>query len=196
MHGKTVGVVGTGKIGRCLIDILLGFGCSVLAVDRVAAQELVARGVDFVGLEELLRRSDIVSLHAPLTPETHHMIRDETIALMKPGAMLINTSRGGLVDTQSLIRGLVNGRIGSAGLDVYEEESGVFYEDRSNAVMADESLARLMGMHNVMVTSHMAFLTHEALANIADTTLGNIAEYEAGRRGGALTNAVLPASGA
>jgi D-lactate dehydrogenase len=192
MHGKTVGVVGTGKIGRCLIDILLGFGCAVLAVDRVSSPDLEARGVRFVELDELLRRSDIVSLHAPLTPETHHLIRDETIARMKPGVMLINTSRGGLVDTQSLIRGLVSGRIGSAGLDVYEEESGYFYEDRSNAVMADDALARLVSLHNVMITSHMAFLTTEALANIADTTLENIAEYESGKRGSGLANIVLP----
>lgn len=192
MHGRTVGVIGTGKIGRCLIDILLGFGCRILASDRSADPALVARGVEYVALEELFRRSDIISLHAPLTPQTHHMVNDAAVAMMKPGVMIVNTSRGGLVDTQSLLRGLVSGKIGSAGLDVYEEESGYFYEDRSGSVVTDEVLGRLISLSNVMVTSHMAFLTSEALANIADTTFDGIAEYQAGKRGAALTNAVLP----
>jgi D-lactate dehydrogenase len=151
--------------------------------------------VEYVPLEELFRRSDIISLHAPLTPQTHHMVNDAAVAMMKPGAMIVNTSRGGLVDTQSLLRGLVSGKIGSAGLDVYEEESGYFYEDRSGSVVTDEVLGRLISRSNVMVTSHMAFLTSEALANIADTTFDGIAEYQAGKRGAALTNAVLPTPG-
>jgi D-lactate dehydrogenase len=195
MHDKTVGVVGTGKIGRCVISILLGFGCRVLASDRSRDAAAEALGVRYVGLEELLRSSDIITLHAPLTPETHHMIGERTVGLLKPGVMLINTSRGGLVDTQCLIKGLLSGRIGSAGLDVYEEESGYFYEDRSGSVITDETLARLMTLSNVMITSHMAFLTREALANIAETTFANIAEYEAGRRGAVLTNGVAARPG-
>ena len=197
MHGRTVGVIGTGKIGKCAIAILLGFGCRILACDRHPDKELAAnQAVRYVELEELLRSSDIITLHAPLTPETQHLIDERTVGMLKPGVMLINTSRGGLIDTQSLIKGLVSGQIGSAGLDVYEEESGYFYEDRSGSVITDETLGRLMSLSNVMVTSHMAFLTREALANIADTTFDNIGEYEAGKRESELTNGVVAAAGA
>lgn len=191
MQGKTVGVVGTGKIGRCTINILLGFGCRILAFDKFPNDELAAReNVHYVGLDQLLSESDIITLHVPLFAETHHMINASTIEQMKDGVMLINTSRGGLVDTQALIDGLKSGKIGLAGLDVYEEEGGVFFHDMSDKVLTDDVLARLMTFNNVMVTSHQAFLTHEALANIAETTLANIEEFAQGKRGTKLTNAV------
>ena len=191
MWGKTVGVVGTGKIGQCTIDILLGFGCRILAFDKFPSEELTARkNVQYVGSEQLLSESDIITLHVPLFEETHHLINESTIEQMKDGVMLINTSRGGLVDTQALIGGLKSGKIGLAGLDVYEEEAGIFFHDISDRVLTDDVLARLMTFNNVVVTSHQAFLTHEALANIADTTLANIGEFAQGKRGAELTNAV------
>ncbi len=190
MRGKTVGVVGTGKIGRCAVNILLGFGCRVLAFDKYPDDELAMRdGVDYVGLDEVWAQSDIISLHVPLFPETHHLVNSSSIARMKDGVMLINTSRGGLVDTRALIGGLKSGKIGSAGLDVYEEEAGIFFHD-TGEVLSDDVLARLMTFRNVVVTSHQAFLTHEALGNIADTTLENIAEFESGMRGTELTHVV------
>lgn len=191
MHEKTVGVIGTGKIGKCLISILIGFGCRVLTYDKFPDKALEKEpAVQYVELDELLKRSAIISLHAPLTPETHHIINDKSIQKMKPGVMLINTSRGGLVDTHALIGGLLSGQIGSAGLDVYEEESGYFFEDFSDTVIVDEVLARLTTFNNVMVTSHMAFLTREALSNITETTFTNIEEFQNGKRGGELANAV------
>ena len=193
MHGKTVGVIGTGKIGKCVISILLGFGCRVLAFDRYADEELAKlESFEYVELDKLFAESDIITLHAPLVPETRYIINDESIEKMKPGVMLINTSRGGLLNTQALIKGLLSEKIGSAGLDVFEEESGYFFEDFSDSMIADETLARLTTFNNVMVTSHMAFLTREALINIADTTYENIREYEAGGRGAELTNHVAP----
>jgi D-lactate dehydrogenase len=191
MRGKTVGVVGTGKIGQCTIEILLGFGCRVLAFDKFPSDDLAARdGVDYVSLDRLLSDSDIITLHVPLFAETHHLIDAAAIRQMKDGAMLINTSRGGLVDTRALIEGLKSKKIGSAGLDVYEEEAGIFFRDISGEVLTDDVLARLLTFNNVVVTSHQAYLTHEALANIADTTLANIDEFAQGRRGDELTNAV------
>ena len=191
MHGKTVGVVGTGKIGVCAIQILVGFGCRILAHSRSVNPDVEKLdAVTYVDLDSLFKDSDIISLHAPLTPKTHHMIGPRAIRKMKQGVMLINTSRGGLVDTQALIKGLLSGKIGSAGLDVFEEESGYFFEDFSDAMIADEMLARLTTFNNVMVTSHMAFLTKEALSNIADTTFDNIAEFVEGKRGENLTNQV------
>ncbi|AOW94263.1 hydroxyacid dehydrogenase [Rhodococcus sp. WMMA185] len=191
MRDKTVGVVGTGKIGRCVIDILLGFGCRVLAFDRFPNPALAKRaGVDYVDAKRLFHESHIVTLHAPLLPETHHLVDAEAIATAKDGIMLINTSRGGLVDTRALIEGLKSGKVGAAGLDVYEEESGVFFHDVSDQVLSDDVLARLLTFNNVVVTSHQGFLTREALANIAETTIANIEEYEQGRRGADLTNAV------
>jgi D-lactate dehydrogenase len=189
MHGKTVGVIGTGKIGRCLIDVLIGFGCRVLASDKYPSEELAGKPqVKYVELEQLLSESDIISLHAPLTDETHHLINADTISQMKDGVMLINTSRGGLVDTRALIDALKTKKIGSAGLDVYEEEAGIFFHDYSSSVLRDDVLARLMSFPNVMITSHQAFLTREALANIAETTLANIDEFVAGKRGEELSN--------
>jgi D-lactate dehydrogenase len=191
MYGKTVGVIGTGKIGQCAIDILLGFGCRILAFDKFPNPQLVQRPqVTYVELDRVLSESDIITLHVPLFPETHHLINRAAIERMKSGVMLINTSRGGLVDTRALIEGLKSGKIGSAGLDVYEEEAGIFFHDMSDKVLTDDVLARLMTFNNVVVTSHQAFLTREALVNIAETTLANIAQFVAGRRGKELTNAV------
>ncbi len=192
MHGKTVGIIGTGKIGKCTIDILLGFGCKVLVYNRSVDPKLEKKkNVQYVKLVELFKKSDIISLHIPLAPDTHHIVNKKSIAMMKKGVMLINTSRGGLVDTKALIDGLVSGQIGSAGLDVYEEESAYFFEDFSDSVISDDKLARLTTFNNVMLTSHMAFLTREALLNIAKTTIDNISEYEKGNRGAEFTNAVL-----
>ena len=192
MRGKTVGVVGTGKIGRCAIDILLGFGCRVLAFDKCPSEALASRsGVAYVSLDDLCVQSDIITLHVPLYPDTHHLVNSATISRMKKGVMLINTSRGGLIDTRALIDGLKTEQIGFAGLDVYEEEAGIFFHDISDRVLTDDVLARLLTFNNVVVTSHQAFLTHEALANIASTTLDNIVEFEQGKRGAELTHAVL-----
>ena len=182
LHGRTAGIVGLGAIGRALGAILRGFGMEVLAVDPAldaAAAERI--GVTAVGLDELLERADVVSLHAPLTPATHHLVNRERLARMKCGAMLINTSRGGLVDTAALIDALKEGQLGAAGLDVYEEESGYFFEDRSDRAIGDDVLARLMTFPNVIVTSHQAFLTREALSEIAAATASSIREFMAGR---------------
>jgi D-lactate dehydrogenase len=193
MRGKTVGVLGTGKIGQCVAEILLGFGCHVLAYDKYQNEQLAAReGVEYAELAEILPRADIITLHLPLLEETYHLIDTEAIQQMKPGVMLINTSRGGLLDTAALIAGLKSGQIGFAGLDVYEEEAGVFFQDYSARVLDDDILARLLTFNNVVVTSHQAFLTHEALSNIAQTTLASVAEFRDGRRGTSLTNVVLP----
>lgn len=189
MRGKTVGIVGTGRIGKCAATILLGFGCRVLACDKYPDAELAAKaGLRYVELDELLRESDVISLYVPLMPETHHLIGTKAIQTMKRGVMLINTSRGGLLDTRALIDGLKSGHIGSAALDVYEEESEYFFEDFSGTVITDDVLARLLTFPNVVVTSHQAFLTHEALTSIAETTMANIREYVDGRRGTDLTN--------
>ena len=191
MQGKTVGVVGTGKIGQCLVSILLGFGCRVLAFDKFPNTELTARdGVEYVALEQLLSDSDIITLQVPLTPDTRHIVDRRAIDQMKDGVMIINTSRGELVDTRALIEGLKSGKVGSAGLDVYEEEAGVFFRDLSDQVLTDDVLARLLSFNNVVVTSHQAYLTKEALTNIAETTLENLGEFEKGKRGDELTNAV------
>lgn len=191
MRGKTVGVIGTGKIGQCTIDILLGFGCRILAYDKCPVNELSNRDrVEYVALQDLFPKSDITTLHVPLFPETHHLIDAAAINQMKDGAMLINTSRGGLVDTRALINGLKSRKIGSAGLDVYEEEAGIFFRDLTDQVLTDDVLARLMSFNNVVVTSHQAFLTHEALSNIADTTIANIREFAEGKRGSELTHSV------
>lgn len=191
MRGKQVGVIGTGKIGQCTIDILLGFGCHILAFDKFPNAELATRDrVQYVDMTHLLGDSDIITLHVPLFPETHHLINQAAIDRMKDGVMLINTSRGELVDTKALIDGLKSGKIGYAGLDVYEEEAGVFFHNLSDQVLTDDVLARLMTFNNVVVTSHQAFLTHEALTNIADTTLANIDAFKQGKRGMELANAV------
>lgn len=177
LHEKTIGVVGTGKIGKTFIHICQGFDMNVLAYDPYPDASLP---VTYVEKEELFRRSDIISLHCPLTSETHHLINEESIGMMKDGVMLINTSRGALVKKEALLSGLKEKKIGAAGLDVYEEEAEYFYEDYSNEIIEDEVLALLVSMPNVLVTSHQAFLTNEALQNIAETTLANIRAYEKG----------------
>lgn len=188
MHGKTVGLIGTGRIGGVLAKIMCGFGCTVLAHDLKPRADLVeAHQIRFVSLDELYRESDIISLHVPLTPATRHLIDAAALDAMKPGVMLINTGRGALIDTPALIAALKRGHVGSAGLDVYEEEEGVFFSDLSDQVLQDDVLARLLTFPNVLITSHQAFLTREALSNIAATTLGNVQAFE---RGETLVNEV------
>jgi len=174
LHGKTVGVVGTGKIGRVFIDICRGFGMRVLAYDKYPA---TGTDIAYVTPEQLFAESDIISLHCPLTEETHHMIREETIAQMKKGVVILNTSRGALIDAEALLAGIKSRKIGAACLDVYEEESDIFFEDYSGHIVEDDTLARLISMPNVIVTSHQAFLTEEALSNIAETTVKNLVSF-------------------
>ena len=173
-HGKTVGVIGTGKIGRIFIDICRGFGMKVIAYDLFPAKD---SGIEYVGLDELFEKSDIISLHCPLTDATRHMINTEAIGKMKKGVAIVNTSRGGLIDAEALLEGIKARKIGAACLDVYEEEADIFFQDRSGHILDDELLARLISMPNVIVTSHQAFLTEEALGNIAETTVNNILSF-------------------
>lgn len=190
LAGKTVGVIGTGKIGAVFATIMRGFGCRVLAFDLQPDQALIDRqGVQYVDLPELYRSSDVISLHVPLNDKTRHLIDSQALDQMKPGVVLINTGRGGLIDTKALIQGLKTGQIGAAGLDVYEEEEGVFFQDLSDQVLQDDLLARLLTFPNVLITSHQAFLTREALDNIATTTLANVQAFE---RHEPLVNEVLP----
>ena len=177
LNSKTIGIVGTGRIGQILARICLGFGMHVLAYDLTANAELESMGVSYVPFDELVQRSDIVSLLCPLTPDTHHLISDDVVRKMKPGVMLINTSRGGLINAKALIAGLKSGQIGSVGLDVYEEEGDVFFEDLSGIVLQDDTLARLLSFPNVLITSHQAFFTKEAMEKIAATTLANANGY-------------------
>jgi D-lactate dehydrogenase len=178
LHGKTVGVVGTGLIGTVLVRILGGFGCQVVAHDPVRSSDCEALGVRYLPIDELLAISDIVSLQCPLTPQTFHLIDDASIARMKPGAMLINTSRGAVVDTPAVIRGLKSGHLGSLGLDVYEEEGDLFFEDLSTSFIPDDVFARLLTFPNVLITGHQGFFTKEALTAIADVTIANISAFE------------------
>lgn len=180
LRGKTVGVVGTGQIGAVFARIMSGFGCQVLAHDPFLQPDLEALGVRYVDQDQLFARADIVSLHCPLLPDTRHLIDAETLQRMKPGVMLINTSRGALVDTPALIEALKSGRLGYLGLDVYEEEARLFFEDRSDLPLQDDVLARLLTFPNVIVTAHQAFLTREALQAIAATTLENVAAWSTG----------------
>lgn len=178
LHGKTVGVVGTGKIGRVFIDICRGFGMNVLAYDKFPAHDLDnGDTIKYAQLDELFAESDIISLHCPLTEETHHMIDENAIEKCKKGVVIINTSRGALVDAQALLDGIKSRKVGAACLDVYEEESDLFFEDNSGHILEDDILARLISMPNVIVTSHQAFLTEEALENIAETTVKNISDF-------------------
>ncbi len=182
IHGKTVGVIGTGRIGKVFMTLMKGFGVNILAHDAYPDKEFArANGVKYVELDELYAKSDIISLHCPLTNETTHMINRDSLAKMKPGVMLVNTSRGKLVDTAALINALKSGKVSAAALDVYEEENAYFFEDHSNAVVQDDELARLISFNNVLVTSHQAFFTREALAGIAQTTLENIMEFAKGK---------------
>ena len=175
LHGKTVGIVGTGKIGRVFLDICRGFGMKVLAYDKFPAPDLDnGDTVRYVELDELFANSDIISLHCPLTEETHHLIDEKALEKCKKGVVILNTSRGALVDAEALLAGIKSRKVGAACLDVYEEESDFFFEDFSGHIVEDDTLARLISMPNVIVTSHQAFLTEEALSNIAETTVQNI----------------------
>jgi D-lactate dehydrogenase len=180
LHDKIVGVIGTGRIGTVLANIMLGFNCRVLAYDIAPNESIRGSGVIYTSLEELLSESDIVSLHVPLTPDTHHLINQTTLSLMKPTAMLINTSRGAIIDTDDLIHALKCREIGSVGLDVYEEESHLFYHNLRDQIIDDDKLMRLLTFPNVLVTAHQAFFTREALAQIADTTVRNLNDFLSG----------------
>ena len=177
LYGKTVGIIGTGKIGRVFADICKGFGMKILAYDKFPDPE---SGLHYVSLEEIWSQSDILSLHCPLTEETRHLINKDTIDQMKDGVVIVNTSRGGLVNTEDLIDGIKQQKVGAACLDVYEEEGDLFYEDFSGNIVQDDKLVRLIAMPNVIVTSHQAFLTNEALDNIASTTVNNLVRFFSG----------------
>ena len=181
LYGKTVGVIGTGKIGIAFAEIMLGFGCRVLAFDVIANKDLEARGVEYLPLLQLLPQCHIVSLHCPLTPQTHHLINQDTLAMMKKGAMLINTSRGPLVDTYSVVESLKSGHLGYLGIDVYEQEEKLFYHNLSERIIEDDVIMRLMSFPNVLITSHQGFFTEEALTQIAMVTYQNLAEWEEGK---------------
>ena len=180
VHQKTVGIIGTGKIGTVFAELMAGFGCTLLAHDPYPDDECRDLGVEYVRRDALFEKSHIISLHCPLTPETHHLIDDDAIARMKRGVMIINTSRGALIDTRAAIEGLKSEHIGYLGLDVYEEEADLFFEDLSDRVIQDDVFARLLTFPNVLITGHQGFFTREALTNIAETTLANITAYESG----------------
>lgn len=178
LHGKTVGVIGTGRIGKVFVNICRGFGMKVLAYDKYPDEKISdGDNVRYTTMPELLRESDIISLHCPLTDETHYILDEQAINVCKKGVVIINTSRGALVDADALLKGIKSRRVGAACLDVYEEESDLFFEDNSGHILEDDTLARLISMPNVIVTSHQAFLTREALDNIAETTINNIATF-------------------
>jgi D-lactate dehydrogenase len=181
LAGKTVGVVGVGRIGEIVAKILLGFGCTVLAHDPARRPELEALGVRYVTLAALWPACDVITLHCPLTPATWHLVDADAIAAMRPGVVLVNTSRGAVVDSRALLGGLKSGHIGAVALDVYEEEGDVFFRDLSEAVLMDDVLARLLTFPNVLVTGHQAFFTREAVQAIATTTIANLSGFEAGR---------------
>ena len=188
LYGKTAGVIGTGKIGESFCDIMLGFGCRVLAFDLIENKHLAAKGVEYLPLLEVFQQADIISLHCPLNELTKHIINSQTIHMMKEGVMLINTSRGGLIDTMTVIHALKTGRIGYLGLDVYEQEEKLFFNDLSENIIQDDVIMRLLSFPNVLITSHQGFFTEEALIQIAQTTLSNIDAFEAGA---VLKNAVI-----
>jgi D-lactate dehydrogenase len=188
--GKSVGIIGTGKIGSVAAQIFSGLGCQILAHDLNPDPTLKKhlKNFSYTGLDQLFSTADIISLHLPLTPQTHHLINAKAIQQMKPGVMLINTGRGALIDSKALIKGLKTGKIGSAGLDVYEEEENIFFKDFSDQVLQDDVLARLLTFPNVLITAHQGYLTWEALHHIAQTTLENIHDFEKGKP---LNNEVL-----
>jgi D-lactate dehydrogenase len=181
LHGRTIGIIGTGQIGAVVARIMHGFGCHVLAYDPYPNPDLEGSGLQYVPLEQLLAQSDIVSLHCPLTPDTYHLINSQSLRQMKHGAMLINTSRGALLDTAAIILALKSGKVRYLGLDVYEEEEDLFFEDLSDRVLQDDVFARLLTFPNVIITGHQAFFTRNALQAIAETTLGNISAFEKGQ---------------
>lgn len=181
VHGKTAGIVGTGKIGTAVAHILTGFGCRILAFDPFPNEICRSLGVNYVKLDELLAQSDIITLHCPLTPENQHMIDASALRKMRDGVMLINTSRGALIDTLAVIEALKSGKVGYLGLDVYEEEEQIFFEDRSGLIISDDVFSRLLTFPNVIITGHQAFFTRDALENIAATTIDNITKFETGQ---------------
>jgi D-lactate dehydrogenase len=181
LHGSTVGIIGTGKIGQCFAQIMRGFGARLLAYDIQSNAHCESLGVEYVALSTLFAASDVVSLHCPLTPQTHHLVNTESLSLLKEGTMLINTSRGGLLDTLAVIEGIKSGKIGYLGIDVYEQEEGLFFEDLSNTIIQDDTFHLLQSFHNVLITAHQGFFTRNALANIADTTLADITNFEQGK---------------
>jgi len=180
LHGRTMGVIGTGKIGECVCRIARGFGCRVLATDKWTNPACVELGVEYVDLQRLFAESDIITLHCPLMPETHHLIDDDSIEGMKPGVMLVNTSRGGIIDTQAAIRGLKSGQVGSMAIDVYEEEAHLFFEDLSDKVISDDVVSRVRTVRKGLSTGQRACFRSDALEQIAVTTLGNVSSIEAG----------------
>ncbi|MGY6552740.1 MAG: 2-hydroxyacid dehydrogenase [Erythrobacter sp.] len=177
LKGRTVGIIGTGKIGICFARIMAGFGCRVMGYDPFPSEDFTATGARYASLDEVIEKADIISLHCPLNPQTHHLINAATIARMKRGVMLINTGRGALVDTAALIGGLKSGQIGHVGLDVYEEEGDLFFENLSDQIIHDDVFARLLTFPNVLITGHQAFFTAEALTAIAETTIANLAAF-------------------
>jgi D-lactate dehydrogenase len=181
VHGKTAGVIGTGKIGTVVTQILTGLGCRVLATDPIENEKCRSLGVEYTKSDDLLADSDIITLHCPLMPKNRYMIDTKAVQKMKTGVMLINTSRGALIDTLAVIDALKRGKIGYLGLDVYEEEEQIFFEDRSNLIISDDVFSRLLTFPNVIVTGHQAFFTREALENIADTTIDNVTRFESGQ---------------
>jgi len=180
LHGRTVGVVGTGRIGQVVIEILRGFGCHVLAFDVFKNSDVERAGATYVSLDELFARSDVITLHCPLTPDTRYLINQNSIACMKRGVVLINTSRGAIVDTDDVIAGLKSGQIGGLAIDVYEEEADLFFEDLSSEVIHDDVFARLLTFPNVLITGHQAFFTQDALEEIARTTIANLTDIKHG----------------
>ncbi len=189
LHGKTIGIIGTGKIGQIFASLVSGFGCRIIAYDKYPNDKLKDKGVEYVDLQELYKQSDVISLHCPLTYETYHMINEYALAAMKQGVMIINTSRGPLVDTDAVIEGLKKGKVGYLGLDVYEEEEKLFFEDLSDKVIQDDQFVRLQTFPNVLITAHQAFFTKEAVWNISETTFANIQTY---LEKGSAENQVLP----
>lgn len=181
LHGCTVGILGTGKIGQCFAQIMNGFGCRLLAYDPYPNPDCLALGVTYTDLTDLLSQSKIVSLHCPLMPETYHIINAKTLAAFQPGTMLINTSRGGLIDTPAVIKAIKSGRVGYLGIDVYEQEENLFFEDLSDTVIQDDAFQLLQSFPNVLITAHQAFFTRNALENIAATTINNMTDFAEGR---------------
>jgi D-lactate dehydrogenase len=181
LYGCTVGVVGTGKIGQCFAQIMKGFGCNLLGYDLYKNPDCIEMGLKYVELPELFANSDVISLHCPLTPQTHYLINRESIQQLKPGVMLINTSRGALIDTKAAIEGIKSGQIGYFGIDVYEEEADLFFEDLSDTIIQDDTFQLLQSFPNVVITAHQAFFTRNALENIANTTLSNITDFAEGK---------------
>ena len=183
LYGKTVAVIGTGKIGAVFCRIMAGFGCKVLAFDVFENKALITEGVFFLPLNDILAQADIISLHCPLNDQTQHLINSHTLSLMKPGAMLINTGRGALIDTPAVIKALKSGQLGYLGIDVYEQEGDLFFRDFSESIIQDDVIMRLMSFPNVLITAHQAFFTEEALSQIAETTLQNISDFEDKKEG-------------